>query len=98
MKIACIGDEDTVALMRLAGVSHCVLADDIEKQFDEVVKNGVDILIINEKEAEKIKDKILYYRLLHDKPIIVEIPGKKKIDREDIIRKLIIRAVGVDIG
>ncbi|MCD6171534.1 MAG: V-type ATP synthase subunit F [Thermoplasmata archaeon] len=101
MKIACIGDEDTVALLRLAGASHCVVADDVSRQFDELVKNEeVEILVINEKYAEKIRDKILSFMLLNDKPIIVEIPDKKgKIkERKEIIRKFIIRAVGVDAG
>ena len=97
MKIGCIGGRDMVTLMYLAGITYCRIAEDVEKEFDEMVKN-VDILIIEEKYAEKIKDKILYHRLIHDKPIIVEIPGKKKMEREDSIRKIIARAVGVDIG
>jgi len=97
MRIGCIGGEDMTTLMHLAGVTCCRSGKNIEKEFEEMVKE-VDILIIEEEYAEKIKDKILYHRLIYDTPVIVEVPGKKKIEREDSIRKIIVRAVGVDIG
>ncbi len=98
MKIGCIGSKDIVTIMRLAGAAHCEVAgENLEKQFDDMVEK-VDLVVIEERYAEKIKDKILYFRLIHDKPVIVEVPGKEKIEREDTIRKIIIRAIGVDIG
>ena len=97
MKIGCIGSEEMVTLMKLAGVTMCEIAENLEKQFEEMIEK-VDLLIIEESFADKIKDKILYFRLLHDKPIIIEIPGKKKMEREDTIRNIIRRAVGVDVG
>jgi len=97
MKIGGIGTIDTITLLRLAGVKYCAVAEDVSTQFDEIAKD-VDILIIDYETAEKIRDKILYFRLMHDKPVIVEIPGKKGKEMEDTIRKIIVRAVGVDIG
>ncbi|MCD6512614.1 MAG: V-type ATP synthase subunit F [Thermoplasmata archaeon] len=98
MKIACIGDRETVAIMKLAGASYCEIADNIEKQFDEMVaREDVGILVINERIAEKIKSRIYNHRLLNDTPVIVEIPDKMGKSGEDGIRKLIMRAVGVDV-
>ena len=98
MKIGCLGSKDMVTLMKLAGVTRCEIGkENLQSQFDEMVKQ-VDLLIIEESYADKIKDKILYFRLLHDKPVIIEIPGKRKMEKEDTIRDIIRRAVGVDIG
>ncbi|MCD6473947.1 MAG: hypothetical protein J7K47_03465 [Thermoplasmata archaeon] len=98
MKIGCIGSEDFITIMRLGGASLAENGEeDIEKKFDEMVEKA-DIIVIEEKYAEKIKDKILYFRLIHDKPVIVEVPAKEKMEREDTIRKIIVRAIGVDIG
>ncbi|KAA0003746.1 MAG: hypothetical protein FE044_01125 [Thermoplasmata archaeon] len=100
MKIGCIGSEDMVTIMRLAGAAYCEVAGEgknLEKQFDEMVEK-VDLVVIEERYAEKIKDKILYFRLIHDKPVIVEVPGREEIEKEDTIRKIIIRAIGVDMG
>ena len=100
MKIGCIGSEDFITIMRLGGAAFCGVPldkNEAEEYFDEMVKK-VDIVVIEEKYAEMIKDKILYFRLIHDKPVIVEVPGKKKMEREDTIRKIITRAIGVDIG
>jgi len=97
MKIAFIGSKEMATLFKMAGVSYAGLGENVEKEFDEIVKS-YDVVVIEGKYAEKVKNKILYFRLLHDKPIIVEIPGKEKVEREDTIRKIIARAVGVDIG
>lgn len=98
MKIACIGDRETVTLMKLAGAAYCEIAGDVEKQFDEIVsRQDVGILVMNERVAQRIKKRIYNYRLLNDTPVIVEIPDKMGKVGEDSIRKLIMRAVGVDV-
>jgi len=98
MKIGCIGSEDFIAIMRLGGASFAESGEEeIEEKFDEMTEKA-DIIIIEEEYAEKIKDKILYFRLISDKPVIVEVPGKKKMEREDTIRRIIVRAIGVDVG
>jgi len=95
MKMALIGDEDTIALFKLAGITKS--SPSIEA-FDEFVKDKeVAILLITYEHAKKIEDKIYQHRLLKNFPIVVEIPGKKKVEKEDSIRKMIVRAVGVEI-
>ncbi len=96
MKIGVIGDEDTIALLKLAGASE--FASNIEK-FDEMVRNEeLAILIITDEFAEKLREKIVMHRLQKEFPFIVEIPGKKKVEKEDTIKKIIVRAVGVEVG
>ena len=95
MKMALIGDEDTIALFKLAGITKSSSSID---DFDEFVKDReVAILLITYEYARKIEYKIYQHRLLKNFPIVVEIPGKKKVEKEDSIRKMIVRAVGVEI-
>jgi len=95
MKIAAIGDEDTLALLRLAGVEECYSN---EEKFDELVNDGdVAILIMTYEFVRKLQNKIFQHRLMKDMPIIVEIPSKKEVEREDTIKRLIVRAVGVEV-
>jgi len=95
MKAAVIGDADTIALFRMAGVTRC---SDTVESFHEMV-NGEDIalLLITDEYAEQLKSKIVYHRLVKHLPIIIEIPGKKEMEREDTIKRLIVRAVGVEV-
>ncbi len=95
MKIALIGDEDTIALFKLAGVNICY---GNEEKFSEIVNDeSIAILLITDEYAEKLRNKIIQHRLLKEMPIIIEIPGKKKMEREDTIKKLIVRAIGVEV-
>lgn len=95
MKMALIGDEDTIALFKLAGILRC---SSNYEDFEKFVNDGeIAILLITYDYAEKIKEKIIQHRLLKNFPFIIEIPSKKKIEREDTIKKLIVRAVGVEI-
>jgi len=93
MKIAVIGEEDMLTLFRMAGVKECY---DNEEKFDEIMKReDVGIVVVSGKFCKKLKNKIIYHRLVKNLPIIVEIPGKEEL--EDTIRKLIVRAVGVEV-
>ena len=75
MKIACIGDEDTVALLRLAGASHCVVADDVSRQFDELVKNEdinfilLDVMMEEVDTGCRIADEI--NKVKSDVPVVI---------------------------
>ncbi len=94
MKIAVIGDKDTIALFRMAGVKECYGE---EEKFDEIVKrDDIAILVVSGKFCNRLRSKIVYHRLAKNLPIIVELPEKKE-EWEDTIRKLIVRAVGVEV-
>ena len=95
MNIALIGDKDSIALFNLVGINRCY---DNHEMFKEIVTDkDLAVLLITDKYAEKLKNKIIQHRLMKDLPIIIEIPGKKKMEREDSIKRLIMRAVGVEV-
>jgi V/A-type H+-transporting ATPase subunit F len=115
ISVAVIGDSDTAMGFRLAGVkdvyeyrydgdgNRAVTNDgeDAARILDELVKENIAIIIVNERFAAKNKEKI---REINSKkkgvtPIIVEVPDKKgPIEKEiDEIGRLIKRAVGIVI-
>jgi V/A-type H+-transporting ATPase subunit F len=101
MKMAVIGDADTVALFAFAGASITVVAtDDIEKQFDELVDiPEVGVIVTTEHIADQLMKKITKIKLQRELPIIVEVPDKrgKIVVRENSLDTLIRRAVGIGI-
>ncbi len=92
MKMGIIGNEDEIALFRLAGITNCYSIEEFEKAINEVA-----ILFITYDYAKKLKEKIFYHRIQKNLPIIVEIPSKRKEKIEDTIKRIIVRAVGVEI-
>lgn len=98
MKIAAIGDEDTIVGLKFAGINGIVAEG---KEASEALKKMLDeeiIIIITEKVADEIRNEIDEIRVQRSFPIIVEIPDKKGTrKRKDPIQKLIKRAVGVEI-
>jgi len=101
MKMAVIGDEDTVALFTFAGVGRGVVAGgEVAAQLDELVEDpDIGVIIITERIADTLLDKITKIKLQRELPIIVEIPDKRgrEEEREDSLDALIRRAVGVEI-
>lgn len=101
MKIAVIGDADTVALFKLAGVGRTLVADDdVAAQFDSLVATeDVGVIIVTEPIAQSIRKRIIQIKLQKELPIIVEVPDKqgKMEEWEDSVDQLIRRAVGVEI-
>ncbi|MBC7081730.1 MAG: hypothetical protein H5T44_05775 [Thermoplasmatales archaeon] len=92
MKIFAMADGGIAELLRMAGANICSC-----KEFDEVVRRkDAGLLIISEKFVDELKDKILMHRLQGNAPFIIEISGKEKVG-EDSIKKIIVRAVGVEV-
>lgn len=102
MKLAAICDRDTAVGLRLAGVHELFVADDNPvKMLDEISeKSDIGVVFITEKIAQEISKYLKDFRLLHDLPIIVEIPDKKgRLEGHvDFVSHLIKKAVGIDIG
>ena len=106
--VAVIGDPDTAAGFRLAGVNEVYEygpedVEDIARLVDKVAKDEVAIILINERFAaeprtrEKIRE--INAKKKSVVPIILEIPDKKgPMEKElDEIGRLIQRAVGVAV-
>ncbi|ENN96083.1 V-type ATP synthase subunit F [Methanocaldococcus villosus KIN24-T80] len=95
MKIAVIGDRETAIGFRLAGLSEVYEVKNDDEAIDILNdlnnKEEIAFIIITERISEKIKDKIRNIN-----KVIVEIPDKNgKLRREDPIKELIRKAIGV---
>lgn len=102
MKAYLISDNvDTQVGMRLAGISGVVLheRDAVLAAIDDAVKDrDVGIILITEKVAEMVRDRVNEMKLKVGIPLIVEVPDRHgSIHGEDRITKYIKEAIGVKI-
>jgi len=105
-KIAVVGNSLLIKSMRLVGIKHAYdvtdeSAENIEKIIQEVVLNNeIGIVVVNEGIVEKIANKRLVYLIDSSlKPIFIEIPDYNKPEQyTDVLKRLIIRAIGIDIS
>jgi V/A-type H+-transporting ATPase subunit F len=103
LKIAVIADKDTALGFALTGIKDIFAVgnrEDAKEALSEVMhSNDIGIVIITERYAHSLREDIQRFR--EDKPLyplLVEVSDKKgKMRREDPIRLLIKRAVGLDI-
>ncbi len=106
--IAIIGDSETAMGFKLAGVKEVYEyptggEDDVAHALDKLAKEGVAIIIINERLAAEAKNREKIREINSKKrsviPIIIEVPDKKgPLEKEvDEIGELIKRAVGVAV-
>ena len=102
MKLSAICDSDTAVGLRLAGIHEVFIPDNnSQKIFDEITKrNDIGIIFITEKIAQSITKNLRDFRLMHDIPIVVEIPDKKGRvgDHVDFVSHLVKKAVGIDVS
>ncbi len=102
MKLAGFCDKDTATGLRLAGVKELFIPEGNELPLWNELKerDDIGILFITEK-VVKILDKHLKdYRIIHNVPIILEIPDKKgrSKDHIDFVSHLIKKAVGIEVN
>lgn len=101
MKIAAICDEYLAIGLELAGVHEVYVPEGNEREiFNEIIeREDVGILFITENIAKVLRRDLKEFFLQGKRfPIIVEIPGKEKVEGYvDNISALIKRAVGISI-
>ncbi len=106
MKIVVIGDADTIAGFKLAGVTEAYEVS--EESPRESAKRAVRMLlnrrdvalvIITEKAAELAREEIEMFRE-RMYPIFIEIPdrGGPRLPAERKYKEMIKRAVGIEVG
>lgn len=101
--IACVGDEDTVIGLRLAGVKKAEIVNDPKKARKKILEfaenEEIGVLILTEKIVEENRD-IVNALLEKPFPIIVEIPSSEgPIKKEkDTLKELVRKAVGIDLN
>jgi V/A-type H+-transporting ATPase subunit F len=101
MKFFCIGDEDTVAGFRMAGI-EAQTATTPEQTWTAVenasVRPDCGVIIISERLADGIRGQIETIRLERERPLIVEIPGPEgPLPGRKSLREFVQEAVGMRI-
>jgi len=101
MKLAGFCDKDTATGLRLAGVKELFVSDGDELPLWNRIKerDDIGILFITEEIVRTLDKHLKDHRLIHNVPIIIEIPDKKgrKTDHVDFVSHLIKKAVGIEV-
>ena len=101
MKYYVIGDEDTVTGFRLAGVDGTVVTSrsEAEESFEEALKDHENgIVIMPERIAELMREKVDRYVFSEQFPLIVEIPDRLgTVEGKLGLRELVNKAVGIGV-
>ncbi len=96
-----IGDEDTVLGFGMVGVKGqaAATADEAAAAFDAAIGNpDIGIIIITEKAADTIRQRVNRYLFTMEFPLIVEIPDRHGKDpNKPGLREMVNRAVGIQI-
>ncbi len=102
MKFFCIGDTDTVAGFRLAGITSRIATTPEQTQaaIEETLRNtDYGVVIITEKLADGVRQLIETLRLERERPLIVEIPGPEgPLPGRKSLRQFVQEAVGMRIS
>ena len=101
MRFFCVGDADTVAGFRLAGIAGQVVTTPEQTGAavaDVVGRPECGVIIITEKLADGIRQQIEAMRLERERPLIVEIPGPEgPLPGRKSLREFVQEAVGMRI-
>ncbi|RKZ08240.1 Vacuolar H+transporting two-sector ATPase F subunit [bacterium] len=101
MKFFAIGDETMVAGFNLVGVDGIVVegADDALEALDKALNSkDVGIVIVSERIASQIQERIEEYTFTHTFPLIIEVPDRTgPVEGRTSIRDLVRSAVGFNV-
>jgi len=96
MKIKVIGDEFASLGFSLAGIETVTVEDmdSANEKFDEALRDKeIGIILITEREADLIRDKVNKQKTEGDMPLVVEIPAssgwKEKGKALELIKKVL---------
>jgi V/A-type H+-transporting ATPase subunit F len=99
VKFYCIADEDTVRGFRLAGVDGRVVrtpSDATEALTHALAQPGLGVLVLTQGVAQGIREQVDAFRLEHDRPLLVEIPGPEgPLPERKSLLQLVHSAVGM---
>lgn len=102
-KIVVVGSDVLPTGMRLAGVKESYLVQDAEEAEPLLLqlfeREDIGIIVVTEDLAKSIKDRRVRYKMDNSlDPVVLSVPGyNEKMESEDTLRRLILRAVGIDI-
>lgn len=102
-KIVAVAGEVLPLGLKLAGIKESYTVqqpEEAERLLLELLdRQDVGIIVITQKIEGEIKDRRVRYRMENSiDPLVIAVPGYKEVGtREDTLRRLILRAVGIDI-
>lgn len=101
MDIFVIGDENTILGFALIGVEGEIVENVDEARSaleDAVVREGIQIVLITENWASKMREKVDQLKMEMAKPLVLDIPGSKPAPKGRSLRDLVEEAVGIRLG
>ncbi len=102
MRFLCIGDEDTVAGFRLAGIEAWPATTPEQARTalaEAMLERDCGIIIITERMADALRGEIEAIRFERERPLIVEIPGPEgAVSGRKDLRQVVQEAVGMRIS
>ena len=99
MNVALIGGFDEAVGFSLAGVRSYLVEDTQEglKRLKECANDdNIDLLLVSEHLAHEMRHVISEYEM-RDRPIILEIPGRVRLEKDDPITEIVRKAIGINI-
>ncbi len=103
-KIVVLGENVLPLGMKLAGVKEGYAVsgnEEAERMLTELFeRKDVGIIVITESISKGIRDRRVRYRMDNSiDPVVVSVPGyQDKVEVEETLRRLILRAMGIDIA
>jgi len=101
MKYFVLGDEDTVLGFGLAGVQGKVVkdAEEADLAFNEALSlHDIGIIIITERVAAMIRNRVEAYMFSEQFPLLVEIPDRNgHLQNRLAIKELAAKAIGIKL-
>ncbi len=101
MKFFCIADEETTRGFRLAGVAGQTAAtpEQAAAALKEAMQADCGIIVLTDRVAAGIRQRVDAIRLERERPLIVEIPGPEgPLAGRKSLRQLVQEAVGMNLG
>ena len=99
MNVVLIGGFDEAVGFSLAGVKSYLVEnarDGLERVKQCVDDDNIDLLLVSEHLAHELRQEISEYER-RDRPMILEIPGRLRLEKDDPIKEIVRKAIGIDI-
>ena len=101
MKFYLIGDEDALLGFGMVGVDGIAVrsAEEASHALEQVLENpDIGIILINERIADLIREKVNQFIFKREFPLILEIPDRKgRKQNRKTLRELVNDAIGIQL-
>jgi len=99
MKIRAIGDAQTIAALRLAGIVGTVVAteDEARQALDEFCQQRDLVVLVGQSVAATIQERVDELKVARSGAIVLEIPDMSGVPAAETAEKLVAQAVGLKL-